>query len=107
MANLKQMIEVAAAGEAIEAIVVGVHDSDVYRDGDKRPGEIANKVVSWETAAPVLDVEYDNGYGAADTFPITAWTASRVIFVHEYDGATGVNFVHRHPVDHKPSFGGE
>lgn len=71
---------------------------------DRIPGEIANKVTTWAIAAPLIDFEYDNGYGGADTFPVTAWTANRVIYVSEYDGSTGVTWVPRHPIDHEPSF---
>lgn len=105
MANLKQMIEANAGDEHIEAVVIGPHYNDTYGD-EKRFAEKLNRVLSWEEAASVLDVEYDNGYGGADTHPVTVWTASRVIFVHEYDGATNVVYVPRHPIDHEPQFGG-
>lgn len=53
--------------------------------------------VSWEQARPVLDYDYDSGYGGQDCHDIWAWTETRVLFVHEYDGATLVAFAPRHP----------
>ena len=107
MANQKAMIEEAAGGEDIEAIVIGEHYNDENKYTGKEPArhpDKLNRVLSWADAAPILDEEYDSGYGGADCYPITAWTASRVIYVAEYDGATGVSWKPRHPIDHAPEF---
>jgi len=107
VANLKTMIEDEAGGDPIEAAVIGVHYNDENKYTDDPPArhpDKLNRVLSWEEAAPILDEEYNNSYGGADCWPVTAWTANRVIYVTEYDGATGVTSVPRHPIDHEPRF---
>ncbi len=101
-------IEEAARGEPIEAIVVASVGTS-YRPADDRfeqADALAGQVVSWEKMRPLLAYEYDSGYGSADCHAITAWTASRVIFVGEYDGATGMNWLPRNPVVHCPEMSG-
>ena len=44
-----------------------------------------------------LDVRFDDGYGATEGKPFTAWTKRRVYFPTSYDGAEGVDSVSRHP----------
>lgn len=109
-ANLKQWVVAAAKGEPIEAIVIGnmgwedcgIDDiPEPSRDRDKW-----NKVLSWAEAEPLLDYNFDSGYGAPGCQAITAWTATKVIFISQYDGATGVEWLPRHPVDHQPRMPG-
>lgn len=40
---------------------------------------------------------FDRGFGGTEGEPFRAWTARRVYFAHEYDGAEGVESVSRHP----------
>jgi len=105
MANLKQWLEEAEAefGEPIEAIVVGKHYDRSY--GAALPDE--NVILSREDRLRKVDQGFDCGYGGADCFPLYAWTASRVFFVHEYDGATRLTWAPRHPVKIEPEFGGQ
>ncbi len=110
MANLRKDLEaMLSEGERIEAVVIGEHDRDPnkYGDGPKRHADKLNRLLSWEEAAPILDEEYNDGYGSADCWPFYVWSNTHVYFVHEYDGATGINRVPRHPVDIAPEFGGE
>jgi len=105
MANIREWLESAEAkwGEPIEAMVVGKH----YRagwDADPEGGE--NIVLTREAGLAKVDQEYDNGYGGAGCYPIWAWTASRVLFIHEYDGVTELSWVPRNPVAGEPEFGG-
>lgn len=106
MANLKKWLEDIEAlyGEPIEAIVVGKHDRAKWGESPK-PDE--NILLSREDGLKKLDEEYYNGYGGADCYPFCAWTKSRVFFVSEYDGATGLSFVPRHPVAMEPQFSGQ
>jgi hypothetical protein len=106
MANLREWLESAVAelGEPIEAMVVGQHYRMKY---DSPAAADENVVLSAADGLAKIDVEYDAGYGGADCFPFYAWTKSRVYFVGEYDGATGLNWVPRHPVDMEPNFSGE
>lgn len=105
MANIKNELLEAEEfyGEQIEAIVVGKH----YNHGWGVPaGKDENVILSREDGLAKLDLDYDDGFGGADCYPMWAWTASRVFFMHEYDGATGINYVPRYPVASVPEFGG-
>lgn len=106
MANIKDMLIAAEAtfGETIEAIVVGRHYSaewDAPRDDDD------NRLRSRDDGLSKLNQEYDNGYGGADCYPFYAWMPSRVLFMDEYDGSTGLVWVPRHPRAITPDFRGQ
>jgi len=106
MANLRTWLEEAEErfGEPILAVVVGKHDNAGW-DAPLQAGE--NTILSRDAGLAKVDQEYNNGFGGADCFPLWAWTESRVFFVAEYDGATGLNFVPRDPTPGAPSFSGE
>ena len=89
--NFKDDILQEADGAPIEAIVVSSKRGELWGDLETRP------VLSWEKALPMIDYEYDSGFGREDCHGIYAWTDSRVLFVHEYDGSTQVNSVPRNP----------
>lgn len=95
-------------GEPVEAVVIGRHYNDPYRESGTSAfnGAPIGKVMSWAEAEPFLKYEFDSGYGGADCHPVFVWTPTRVLFVTEYDGATGLSSVPRHPVACQPSFGG-
>jgi hypothetical protein len=100
-------IERAAKGQEIEAIVIGDMGWPGYgKDERHAPGHARKgEILTWEEARPLLDYPYDTGYGAPDCHGITAWTAKRVIFVTQYDGATAIDYVPRNPtriVPHMP-----
>lgn len=108
-------IEERAAGEPIEGIVIGAFG---WGSIDDEPGEAYGEsqhsvplgmrgcVLPWEQARPLLDYGYDSGYGAPGCHKVTAWTATQVIFVGTYDGATWVTSVPRHPGAHDPKMVG-
>ncbi len=100
MTNFKQDILEAAAGEPILAIAVSDRRTR-YPYGESPDHNLGSAPVAWEAAAPVLDYEYDDGYGGQDCHDIWAWTATRVLFIHEYDGSTSVVSVARNPEDFK------
>lgn len=110
-------IEASAEGEPIEAVVIGAfgwggwsEDPDDLAYGEESvpfiPWDRRGVVLPWEEARPLLDYQYDNGYGAPGCHAITAWTPSKVLFVTQYDGATGVDVMPRNPVDHRPEMPG-
>lgn len=109
MGNIRKWLEnaEAATGETIEAIVVGPHYNapDKWSANPKVKAD-ENRVLSREDGLKKLDQDYDDGYGGADCFPMYAWTKSRVYFIHEYDGSTGLSSVPRNPVDCSPEFSG-
>lgn len=104
MANLKEWILEEANGETVEAVVIGEmgwgnYGSDGVPNYDQQP---RCKVLTWEEALPWIDYDFDSGYGAPSCNAIHAWTASKVMFVSQYDGATKIHSVPRNPSDSKP-----
>jgi hypothetical protein len=101
-------IETAANGEPIEAIVLASSNWEygALEGRMQKSDHLAGRPISWAEARPYLDYTYDNGFGGQDCHSFTAWTASRVLFVHEYDGATGVVYVPRNPCEHEPQSSG-
>src|SRR5665648_1093277 len=97
--SFAEEIELASGGEVIDSAVIGGMGWSSY-GADKRhaPGLARQgEVPPWSVARPLLDYEYDTGYGAPDCQAVHAWTAYRVIFVSQYDGSTRVTWVPRHP----------
>lgn len=110
IANLKTQILELANGEPIEAVVIGNMGWDDYGieeiPAESRDESNWDKVISWEKAAPLLDYDYDPGYGAPGCQAIVVWTPNKVMFVSQYDGATSLEYVPRHPIGHKPNMPG-
>lgn len=103
--------EAARHNEPILSVVIGEMGGWEHEDEIAIPNEVKGAVLDWETARPYLDYEYDTGdvdydYDTGDGEPgchaITAWTENRVIFVSQYDGATNVCSLPRHPVRMQP-----
>lgn len=99
-------LEGAAGGEAIEGIVIGEFGWDSYGLREDHPPVRTGVVLTWDEARPMLDYAYDAGYGAPDCHAVWAWTASRVLFVVQYDGSTGVQWVPRNPTSGDPDMPG-
>lgn len=102
--NLKRWIEEATDGEPIEAVVIGEMGWGDYAS-ESVPNyntHIRGKVLTWEQAAPMLDYDFDTGFGAPECEAIYAWTASRILLISQYDGATHPHVIPRHPVDCMP-----
>jgi hypothetical protein len=95
--TLKSEILAVADGEPIEAINLGEENIYCYEGKDSRdiPEDKLNKILSWEEGAKYLDYTWNSGFGGSDCHFITAWTASKVIYIHEYDGSTTVVYVPR------------
>jgi hypothetical protein len=124
MPTLRDWLIEAAAGEPIVAVVFGRvgtlgagepltgHDWPLWDDdmeGDNIPGYREcpfHKIVSWQNAQPWLNNEFSCGLGAPQCQAVYAWTAYRVIFIHNYDGATGVRWVPTMPAECMPNYNG-
>lgn len=102
MINLAEAFEKMADSPLLFA-VIGRHYNARYSDPSP---EWMGKLLPWSEARPYLDYQYDNGFGSAECHPVYAWTEMRVLFVHEYDGATGVDWLPRQPSAGVPEFGG-
>lgn len=100
MNNFLKDLKETIGDETVEAVVfTSLLDQPYF---DKTPvarniGIVVGKIYSWEEAQPLLDYEYDAGYGGADCHFVNIWTPTRVIYIHEYDGATWPEAVPRNP----------
>jgi hypothetical protein len=106
MNNFLNYILSVADGEPIQAIVIGYWGQYSEYKAHSVPKEIEGVVISLDMAKPYLNYEYDYGFGSPEGHAITAWTATKVIFVSTYDGATWVEYVPRNPVNHMPTMPG-
>ena len=97
-----------AAEEPIRFVVIGemgwrnYGDDERHRPGLARKGEL----LAWDVARPLLDYEYDDGYGAPDCQAIKAWTDDKVLWVTQYDGSTSISSGPRGPIAHIPTMPG-
>lgn len=94
MPNFKQDILDAVGEEVIECVKIH-HNRDYY--DDKSNKELLNVKLTWEQAAPLFNYTYNDGFGGTDCHDITVWTATRVYYIHEYDGSTALYSVERNP----------
>lgn len=110
MSNLKTWILDAADGDPVESVVIGnMGWSDYkleYLPESAQDSNNWHKVLPWSQAEKLVDYEFDSGYGSPGCQAITAWTQNKVIFVSQYDGATGICSVPRNPTDHIPDMPG-
>jgi len=110
MSTFAEDIERAAGDEPIEAITVAFFrppwDSEPEQDAKGFPAPLTGKPVPWADVRALLDYEYDDGYGGADCHAVYAWTPTRVLFVHEYDGSTSIAAVPRNPSLIVPEYSG-
>lgn len=101
--TFKDHILEVADGEPIEAIVVGKKENW----GDEGCRAELQPVQTWDDAIKSLEYPHNTDFGALGCHSITAWTATKVIFVSQYDGSTTVCSVPRHPIAHFPTMMGE
>lgn len=106
MATIAKWIEEFAGDENIEAVVVGKHYSDHDWNDEPFNQVPIGVVMSWDEAKPFLTYEFDSGYNGADCHPVYVWTKTKIIMIHEYDGAVWPATVPRNPMDIVPEFGG-
>lgn len=102
--TLESWILEEAKGEPIVAVVVGGRpDADgFFLSGYEHNAPAC--VLSWEDAVQYLRTEFDSGYGGTGCPPVYAWTPTRIIYVREYDGATGIKSHPRNPEFCEPHY---
>lgn len=115
MSNFKADILEAIGDEKILLLVITENLDKIYTKQTTYTGpkfeddprsvspEYLNKQLTWEQAAPLLDYEYNSGYGSMDCHNIYFWTAQSVGYIHEYDGSTSVELIPRNPSDYIPN----
>ena len=114
MSTFAEDLENEAGEEAIEAAVIGpfgwsdMDDDDPYGEDRIERGAPVKRgeLLDWSAARPMLDYDYSSGYGAPECDAIWAWTATRILFVSQYDGSTSIHSMPRHPVAGEPSMPG-
>lgn len=96
--NFAQDLLKVAGDEDIIAVSVSPNRRSVWDDeGPDHP--LGTDPVTWEDALPHLSYKYDSGFGGQECHNVWAWTDTRVLFIHEYDGSTHVLSVPRGPVE--------
>jgi len=108
--NLKKWIlEIAQAqDEEVEAVVIGeMGDGDYGSEGVPHYEAMPRgKILSWKEAAPWLDYDFDDSFGAPRCNAVYAWTKNWVIAIGTYDGSTWPYAIPRHPIDIMPGMQG-
>ena len=94
-------------GEVVEAIVLGRGRWERWPDGeDPRgllPADVVGVPLSLADAEPHMRTwRFGGGHGQACNRPAVVWTDSRIITVGEYDGATRLVSLPRHPAVYIP-----
>ncbi len=102
-------------GEVVEAIVFGPwgwgnasSNGQAWEFGYGEPGEDTNDppvpfakrgvVLAYDEARPMMQTwEFEGGHGAPDCYAVRIWTNQRIIWVTQYDGATGLDSAERNP----------
>lgn len=108
MSNLIDWITECVDGESIEGVVIGKMGWGDYGSKDVPQYETQQRgvVLSWEEAKPMLDYEFNNGFGFPACNPIYVWTTTRVMFVLQYDGSTSMSWIPRNPTAVMPGMPG-
>ena len=99
-------IEELIEGAKIEAVVIGAFGWGYSGDEHRVPEDLTGVVLAWETARPLLDYDYDSGYGSPNCHAVAIYTADHVFMVSQYDGSTNFFKVERNPVPHMPEMPG-
>ena len=105
MANLAQWIR-QGLGEPI-AVVIGAYGWGTLDSGEpgygeescpsQIPREKRGVVLKWADARPLLDYEFDPGYGAPRCHAVYVWSKEDVLFISQYDGSVGFCVIPREP----------
>jgi len=96
-------------GETVEAIVFGDWGWGGYDEPDPAPVPVEKrgKVLTLRQARPYMQSwSFFGGFGAPSCYAVRVWTNKRVIWVTQYDGATGLDSSLRNPEECKPDMPG-
>lgn len=107
-------------GETIEAIVFGPWGwGSTPRKGEEWLGEYGEPeppcvpfdkrgvLLTLDEAKPMMEGwQMSGGFGAPDCYAIYVWTNKRVMWITQYDGATGLDSAPRNPTEVMPEMPG-
>ena len=115
------LINMLDQDEQVEAIVFGAwgwasapRSSDEEWEPDSSepepppvPFKLRGKTMTLEEARPYMQGwSFIGGFGAPDCYATYIWTNQRIIWVTQYDGATGLDSAPRYPHDCIPDMPG-
>ncbi len=91
--------------EKIEGVVFG--DYGWSSEHESVPQEKRGTLLTEKQASTLMkDWSINGDYGSPDCYATYIWTNKRVIWVTQYDGATGLNSAPRNPTDCMPDMPG-
>ncbi len=97
-------------GEVLKSIVFGEYGGGGWPqagEGSKIPLDKQGVVLDPDEAKPLMqNWEADGGFGVPECHALYAWTNRRVVWITQYDGATGFNSAPRNPIKCKPKMPG-
>jgi len=111
MSAYSELVEYLEPGETVEAIIFGPwgwgsapSDGKSWDSGYSEPDptpvpfDLRGKVLTLERAEPMMQTwRFNGGFGAPDCYAVRIYTDRRVIWVTQYDGATGFDSSPRNP----------
>lgn len=110
----EELMQALNDGERVEAIVFGGwggsdHEELGYGEPDPPPVPFDKRgvVLTLEEAKPLMQSwQFIGGYGSPDCYAVHIWTNTRVFWVTQYDGSTGLDSAPRNPTPHIPDMPG-
>lgn len=109
MSAIEELKKMLNDGERIESIVFGDYGWSGYNEPEPPaiPVDLRGKPMEIDEAAKYMKTwSFYGGYGAPECYAVYIWTTERVMWVTQYDGATGLNFAPRNPSDTMPEMPG-
>ncbi len=106
---ISELEEFLNDGEFVEAVVFGAWGWGGYGEPDPPPVPVDRQgvVLSFDEAKQYMGSWcFYGGYGAPDCYAVNIWTNQRIIWVTQYDGATGLDSAPRNPVATIPDMPG-
>ena len=102
MSAYRELLNHLEEGEIVESIIFGEWGWFGY--GEPIPPPVPNgmmgKPLSLDEARPLMQGwKIYGGYGAPECYAIRVWTNTRILWVTQYDGATGIDDSPRNPLD--------
>jgi hypothetical protein len=93
-------------GEEIEVIVIPECEGDLKNPAWHWFGKGMGSVLMdrEEAISSLKGRSFRGGFGIESAPPMTAWSKNFVVYVHEYDGATGLMKLPRNPVNYVPEY---
>lgn len=109
MNAVKDVVKELKEGEEVESVVFGAWGWQGYGEPKPPPVPVEKQgvILPWSEAKLLMEGwSFNGGFGAPQCYAVNIWTNWRVLYVVQYDGATGLESVPRNPVEGSPSMPG-